>query len=66
MGDAEVVSREPEQKVLPAYPDENLSKYKSMWKDLIDSGKKKHEDIITMIESKNTLSDKQKKTIRGL
>lgn len=55
-----------EAKTLPGYPDEKFEANNQAWEAAIRSGKHSHESIINMISTKNTLSDKQKETIRLL
>lgn len=70
MGDANVTAdkadAEPESIVLPAYSDEDFEENKPKWKALILSGKSNPEHTINMLESRFTLTGKQKKEIEGL
>lgn len=50
----------------PAYPDASLDKNHDVWLSAIQDGKKTAEEIIAMVESRYTLTDSQRKTIRGL
>jgi len=50
--------------VLPAYPAEQFAKNVDTWRDLIESGKSTAERIVSMIQSKATLSEEQQLAIR--
>ena len=50
----------------PAYPDTSLDKNHDAWLAAIQDGKKTPDDIIAMVESRYTLTDDQRATIRGL
>lgn len=50
----------------PAYPDSSLDKNHDVWFSAIQEGKKTPDEIISMVESRYTLTDAQRKTIRGL
>jgi len=52
--------------VLPAYPVEQFAKNIDSWRDLIESGKSTAERIVSMIQSKATLSEDQKLAIYDL
>lgn len=47
-------------KKLPACSPESFEKKKASWKGIIESGKKTANDLIAMIQTKETLSDEQK------
>lgn len=50
---------------LPAYPAEQFAKKLKGWRDLIDGGKKTSDQIIAMLQTKNTLTSEQLGAIRG-
>lgn len=50
---------------IPALSAEAFAKESAAWKQLVQSGKKTAEQLITMLSSKNTLSDEQKTAIRA-
>lgn len=50
----------------PPYPDANLDKNHDVWFAAIQNGKKTPDEIIAMVESRYTLTEAQRKTIRGL
>jgi len=66
MGSAHVVSESARRAEKTAYTNEQIQQNASKWSDLMQSGKKTPDDIITMIESKFTLSDAQKNAIHAL
>jgi len=69
MGDANVVNREPAERVvesLPEYPAEKFAENVDLWEKLIHSGNKTADQIISMISTKFTLSDEQKATISAI
>jgi len=51
---------------LPEYSAEDFNKNLSAWRNLIESGKSTPERIISMVQSKGVLSEKQKQTIFNL
>lgn len=51
---------------LQPYPDDKFEQQLSGWRDLIDSGKKSVDELISMLGTKNTLSDAQVKQLRTL
>ena len=51
---------------LPAYPDDKFEENKSSWKKLFLEKKSNPEHTINMLESRFTLTNKQKKEIEGL
>lgn len=53
------------QKEPSAYPAESFSKNLPAWRQAIADGKKTADQIIAMVASKGTLTDEQKKQIRG-
>ena len=67
MGEVEITSEaataEPEQTLLPAYPQELFDKNKSSYVDLIVAGRP-IENIFNKIESKYTMTEAQKNTLR--
>lgn len=65
MGEAEVVSQEPEKILLPAYDDDKFDENLSSWLDIINSEKKTADELIAMFETKNTFTEDQKARIRG-
>lgn len=56
----------PPPKPKPEYPDEQFQENLSAWVGLIATGKKTHDRVIGMLETKFTLSDEQKATIRKI
>jgi len=69
MGNADVVHREPVERVvesLPEYPAEKFAENVDLWGNLIRSGNKTSDQIISMISTKFTLSDEQKATISAI
>lgn len=54
----------PKRESKPAYPDAKFQSNLSTWIDLMVSGKKDADDIISIVERKFALSDEQKKSIR--
>ena len=70
MGAADVVKTEeviePEQTVLPIYSEADFEENKPKWKALILDGKTSPQHTINMLESRFTLTDKQKKEIEEL
>lgn len=54
----------PKQEEKPAYGDEAFERNFPKWKEIIESGKKNHGQIITMAETRGRLTDEQKKKIR--
>jgi len=50
----------------PAYPQTSIDTNKAAWSDLIKAGTTTPAAIIAKVEAKATLTDEQKKTIRGL
>jgi len=66
MGSAHIVSESARRAEKTAYTNEQIQQNASKWSDLMQSGKKTPDDIITMIESKFTLSDAQKNAIHAL
>lgn len=76
-GAEEVIDIQPEKDITPkaaepaqlkdqrgAYPDEQFALNLPKWRDLIASGKKTADQIISVVQSKHTLSDAQKAEIR--
>lgn len=59
-------AQESEKTLLPFYPDEFFEENKSKWKALILDGKSSPQHTINMLESRFTLTDKQKKEIEEL
>ena len=53
------------QQLAPPYSDEMFQKNLPAWKRMIESGKKTPDDIICFVETKGTLTEAQKKTIKG-
>lgn len=66
MGNLEVVSSKPNPPEKPGYSDESIKTNWDKWADAVDAGKRTPEQIISMIETKATLTDAQKDTIRSL
>jgi len=66
MGDAEVVKdeEEPEQTLLPVYPDEKFQDNIEVWKGRFKEGSSNPEHIINMIGAKYTLTEEQIKQIK--
>lgn len=66
MGDAEVVTSnsEPEQTLLPVYPDEKFQDNIDVWKGRFKEGSSNPEHIINMISAKYTLTEEQTKKIK--
>ena len=65
MGEAERDEpTQPEQVVLPVYPEEDFEKNLKVWLSLIEGGKKTKEDIVNMVETKYTLTVEQKDQIK--
>lgn len=64
MGQAQVVSA-PEPAALPDYTEQQMGENIDAWRKLIERGRTA-EQIINMVSSKYTLSDRQKQTIRTL
>ena len=54
----------PKQEEKPAYGDEAFERNFPKWKEVIESGKKNHGQIITMAEARGKLTEEQKKRIR--
>jgi len=65
MNEGAANNAEPEVTVLPLYPQEQFNKNLPAWQGFIGSGKKTPEQIITMVESRYTLSNEQKSIIKG-
>ncbi|NOY72935.1 MAG: hypothetical protein GXP14_11265 [Gammaproteobacteria bacterium] len=65
MGAADVVpeTNEPEQTLLPVYPDDKFTANFPVWRTSIETGVKFHADVVATIESRYTLTDDQKKQI---
>ena len=67
MGEAEVVTEtasEPEQTILPVYPDEKFQENIDVWKGRFKEGSSNPEHIINMISAKYTLTEEQTKKIK--
>ncbi len=56
----------PKQEEKPAYGDEAFARNFPKWKEVIESGKKNHGQIITMAEARGKLTEEQKAKIRGV
>lgn len=56
---------QPKQDALPPLSAEDFGKKIATWRKAIDDGKKSADEIIAMVETKNTLTDEQRATIRG-
>lgn len=64
MGKAEVVQADRASDELPAYSEASFKTNLPKWQELLASGRKTADDIITMVSSKSVLSDAQKAEIR--
>lgn len=51
---------------LQPYPDDKFETQLNGWRDLIDSGKKSVDELISMLSTKNALTDSQVKKLRAL
>lgn len=54
-----------EATALPAMPEDEFGKKIAGWRKAIDDGKKTADEIIAMVETKSTLTEEQRATIRG-
>lgn len=54
----------PKSDAKPEYPADQFAKNLAGWRDMIAKGKKKPEEIVTMLRSKNTLTEQQEAAIR--
>lgn len=50
---------------MPACTEEQFAKNLPIWRDLIESGKKNHDQIIAMVQTKHTLSEEQQAMIHA-
>ena len=72
MNDPYAHKRTPEEKAMmqqagkPAYPNEQFQANFDGWQQLVASGKKKPDAIVSMIETKYKLSEQQRETILGM
>jgi len=62
----EISRAEPARPALQAYPDADFKANLESWRTVIQSGRKTPDDLIAMISTKGTLSDRQKQDIRNL
>jgi len=56
---------EPESAVLPEYPQDQFDEKLSTWTGLIAAGKADAEHVISTVESRYTMTEEQKRTLRG-
>lgn len=64
MGPADVVQPPAAPKVVTSYPDEQFKANMPKWREVIASGRKTPDQIISMAESKYPLTDEQKAQVR--
>lgn len=58
--------KKPQPKQLQPYPDDKFQKNKESWRKLINDGTKSPQQVIASIQSRSTLTDKQRKDIIAL
>jgi phage recombination protein Bet len=61
-----VINQMPEEKTIPAYPQDKMDENMPAWKKHIAAGKQTPDQIIGLVSSKYILSDEQQKAIRAL
>lgn len=59
-------SRPTEPAALPHYPDDKMQENLPKWRQVIESGRRSAEDIISMVSSSYQLTDEQKALIRAI